>query len=76
VIRMAEQNAPALPWAAQQAANADVKPVQDTHAPTAIPVEDLQPVSIQQLGLEPGARIEVSCKEQSFNRLSEALSCL
>ena len=59
---MAEEgssSAPALPWAAQQAAGADTKPVQDTQAATGLAAEDLQPVSMQQLGLEPGARIEV-----------------
>lgn len=58
---MAEQqgsSAPALPWA-QQSAGADTKPVQDTQAGAEIAAEDLQPVSMQQLGLETGARIEV-----------------
>lgn len=55
---MAEGNA-ALPWAAQQTAGADTKPLQDTDAATTLAEEDLQPISIQQLGLELGARIEV-----------------
>lgn len=55
----------ALPWAAQGSDGADVKPVQDTDAATAAAEEDLQPVSIQQLGLEPGARIEVCTLQQA-----------
>lgn len=57
---MAEGNpaaAAALPWAA----GADVKPVQDNSGAEAVSEEDLQPVSMQQLGLQPGTcdRIEV-----------------
>lgn len=53
------QEGPALPWAEQQAAEQDIDAVQGAHAATTASEADLQPVSIQQLGLEPGARIEV-----------------
>jgi hypothetical protein len=61
---MAQGNA-ALPWAAQTSDGADVKPVQDTDAATTVAEEDLQPVSIQQLGLELGARLEVCTRQQA-----------
>lgn len=70
---MAEGRPAALPWAANQASGADVKPVQDTHAPTASSEGDLltQAVSIQQVGLEPGARIEVCVLSEQFHVLVE-----
>jgi hypothetical protein len=60
---MAEADA-ALPWAVQTSDVKDVDAVQDTDAATTV-AEDLQPVSIQQLGLEPGARIEVCMRQQA-----------
>lgn len=64
---MAEGGA-ALPWGAQAEADKALEASKDADASIAIAEDDLQPVSIQQLGLEAGARIEVCMSVTALSR--------
>jgi hypothetical protein len=55
---MAEGGA-ALPWAAQAEADRALATAENADASVMLTENDLEPVSMQQLGLEAGARIEV-----------------